>query len=93
MDGYVEGGYKNWKFPSKPDQRDALYNYDSTNMLAEDFGQRIYGWFLPPLTGGYIFYTSCDDACDLFLSPNENPMTKLKLISQREWSDHNQFDK
>jgi len=93
MDGFIESVYKDPRFPTKPSRRDVLYNYDSTTIRADDFAQRIYGWFLPPLTGGYIFYTSCDDACDLFMSPNENPMTKLKLISQREWSEHNQFDK
>ena len=92
-DGYIEGVYKNPKFPAKPDKRDVLYNFDSNTIQADAFAERLYGWFLPPLTGGYIFYTSCDDSCDLFLSPSENPMMKLKLISQREWSDHNQFDK
>lgn len=92
-DGYLEGVYKSSKFPKKPDKRDVLYNFDSNTIQADAFAERLYGWFLPPLTGGYIFYTSCDDACDLFLSPNESPLLKLKLVSQREWSDHNQFDK
>ena len=91
--GYIEGLYKSERFPKKPDKLEVLYNFDSNTVQMDEFGQRIYGWFLPPLTGGYIFYTSCDDACDAFLSPNENPQMKLKIVSQREWSDHNQFDK
>ena len=91
--GYIEGVYKNDKFPINPDLSEILYNFDSTNIKKEKFAQRVYGWFLPPMTGGYIFYTSCDDACDLFLSANDNPALKMKLVSQKEWSDHNQFDK
>ena len=92
-DGYIEGVYKSTKFPGKPDRVDTRFNFDSSPSLEENIAQRLYGWFLPPLSGGYIFYTSCDDACDLFLSSNQQPALRLKLVSQKEWSNHNQFDK
>ena len=92
-DGYIEGVYKSKKFPNKPDKRDVRFNFDSSEIQSDGFAQRMYGWFLPPLTGGYIFYTSCDDVCDLFLSSGADPSVKLKLVSQKQWSDHNQFDK
>jgi len=89
----IDAVYDSRNFPRKSTKAEVLYNFDSKNSKHEDIALRIYGWFLPPLTGAYVFYTSCDDMCDLFVSPNENPMSKLKMVSQKDWSEHNEFDR
>ncbi len=89
----IDAVYDSRKFPKNSRNSDVLYDFDSKNDWMEDSALRIYGWFLPPMTGPYIFYTSCDDICDLFISPNEMPTSKLKMVSQKDWSDHNEFDR
>ena len=89
----MDAVYDSKNFPNKPDKTELLYSFDAPSMKKTNFAQRIFGWFLPPLTGAYIFYTSCDDICDLFVSPNEVPRLKLKMVSQKDWSEHNQFDR
>ena len=89
----IDAVYDSRNFPRKSTKAEVLFNFDSKNSRHEDTALRMYGWFLPPLTGAYVFYTSCDDMCDLFISPNENPMSKLKMVSQKDWSEHNEFDR
>lgn len=50
---------------------ETLPNY-SLNRLTWDedtyrFAQDLDGWFVPPQTGNYRFYMSCDDSCRLYL--------------------------
>lgn len=46
----------------------------------DGFGDRIYGWFIPPVTTNYVFYVSCDDGGRLSLSTNDSP-TNLEVIA------------
>ncbi|MEY2408974.1 MAG: hypothetical protein QOF48_1644, partial [Verrucomicrobiota bacterium] len=62
--------------PNYPDHpRDVAYirSFDSRqaypNDSHEQYGGRISGVFLPPVSGNYIFYLKSDDASQLFLNP------------------------
>lgn len=45
-----------------------------------DYGQRIFGYIHPPLTGKYTFGISSDDSSELWLSSNESP-SRVQLVA------------
>ena len=79
-------------YPEKPDARSVLPAFDAPIRVGRDYGQRMYGWFLAPESGYYVFYTSCSDSCELYMSADEQEINKKKIISQMAASSHNQFD-
>lgn len=85
--------YKSHKFPNEPDLKEVLDRFDAPTKVGYQYGQLIWGWFIAPLDGEYVFYSSCDDACDIYMSPDEGKDHIRKVISQNRWSLHNQWDK
>lgn len=85
--------YRSHKFPNEPDSKEILDRFDAPTHIGYLYGQLVWGWFIAPLDGEYIFYTACDDACDLYMSPDEGKDHIRKIISQNRWSLHNQWDK
>ena len=85
--------YKSHKFPNEPDSKEILDRFDAPTRVGYQYGQLIWGWFIAPLDGEYIFYSACDDACDIYMSPDEGKDHIRKIISQNRWSMHNQWDK
>lgn len=45
------------------------------------YGQRLYGYFVPPESGNYIFAASCTDECKLSLSNTDEESKKDVIIS------------
>lgn len=68
----ITAGFKavSWKDKNK-DQRWGVY-----------FGEKIYGYLIPQTSGEYIFSLSNDDEAELFISSDELPGNKKKVISQ-----------
>eukprot|EP00111_Clytia_hemisphaerica_P016223 TCONS_00047991-protein len=85
--------YRSHKFPNEPDSKEILDRFDVPTHIGYLYGMLVWGWFIAPLDGEYIFYTACDDACDLYMSPDEGKDHIRKIISQNRWSLHNQWDK
>lgn len=85
--------YHSHKFPNEPDSKEIIDRFDAPTRIGYQYGQLIWGWFIAPLDGEYVFYTACDDACDLYMSPDEGKDHIRKIISQNRWSLHNQWDK
>jgi Concanavalin A-like lectin/glucanases superfamily/Chitobiase/beta-hexosaminidase C-terminal domain/PA14 domain/Bacterial Ig-like domain len=56
-----------------------------------NYAERVSGFFLPPVTGNYVFYVCSDDDSDLFLSTDDTP-AELKLIAQEtSWSNSREW--
>ncbi|NLH73864.1 MAG: hypothetical protein GX456_12490 [Verrucomicrobia bacterium] len=49
--------------------------------FADNYGQRISGWLLPPVTGYYFLYIASDDQSALYFSPDEEPANKMLVAS------------
>ncbi len=52
-----------------------------------NFVRRISGYFIPPTTGNYKFYTTGDDDSDLFLSTDSTPASKRLVCHQSGWNN------
>ena len=58
-------------------------NLDNKGGYGNYYVNRVSGFFIPPTTGLYVFFVSCDDGCDLFLSTN-NTAEHKQLIAQED---------
>lgn len=48
--------------------------------VADNYGQRVYGYLLAPETGNYNFFISADDGSEFWLSTDENPANTVKIV-------------
>ncbi len=77
----------NVRFPNSPDLNEALADaFESPLDWNETYGQRVAGWFVPPISGGYRFYIASDDASQLFLSPTTNAASKARIAFLSGWT-------
>ncbi len=53
--------------------------------VGDGFGDKIYGWFIPPVTTNYVFYVSADDGCRLSLSTNSSPTNVFPIACDSLW--------
>jgi hypothetical protein len=60
-----------------------------------DYGVRLWGFFIPPTNGNYTFYVRSDDHAEVFLSKDHNPANKQLVASQtgsgRPYDDANGY--
>jgi hypothetical protein len=65
-------------------QWDSLTSIDGFHAPENDgdqYGQRISGYLIPPTTGEYVFYITSDEASELRLSSDSNPLGKVTVAS------------
>jgi hypothetical protein len=55
------------------------------------YGGRLKGWFVPPQTGNYVFYTDSDDNGALYLSTDSDPTHLRRIASESAWSNARQW--
>jgi hypothetical protein len=74
-------------FPNNP--RETLYMtaFDTRTVYPDDshenYGARVTGFFVPPVSGNYIFYLRSDDASRLYLNPTGlDPAGKILLTEE-----------
>lgn len=66
-------------FPHHPHQRLFLKKFETSRPI-DSYGQRIFGFIEPNVTGLYSFAISSDDASELWLSLDDKP-SNLRLIA------------
>ena len=76
-----------------PNSEDALSLFQEPVNYANNFGSRVRGYLTAPASGDYIFWISGDDDCELWLSIDEAPSTKVKLAYFNTWTGPLQWDK
>jgi hypothetical protein len=66
--------------------------FEAPTNRADAYGTRMRGWFLAPLTGGYVFQIASDDASELWLSSDASAAHLAKIAqvngatNQYEWT-------
>ncbi|MBN1268053.1 MAG: lamin tail domain-containing protein [Kiritimatiellae bacterium] len=79
-----------------PDSTNWIYDlFEVPINVAENYGQRVHGYVVPPQSGYYTFWISGDDNCELSLGTNAYPLTNLTRIAYhtgwtwaREWNKY-----
>ena len=59
----------------------------------DNSGVRYRAYLTPPQDGDYLFQICGDDACELWLSTDENPAKRVRICTQKDYADENQFNK
>ncbi len=80
-------------FPNSPSSTNYVTDFfESPTNIAENYGQRMRGFIVPPVTGDYIFWIATDDQGLLYLSTDQDPVHKAAIAwvngwtSVREWT-------
>lgn len=73
-------------FPTNPRETLFMTRFDTRTVYPDDghdeYGARISGWFVPPVSGAWTLYLRSDDASQLFLSSDANPSNKVLIAEE-----------
>jgi hypothetical protein len=62
-------------------------SFESLTNIADNFGRRVSGLFIPPTTGDYVFFIASDDQCNFYINTNGNqPQGKVLVCQQTIWN-------
>jgi hypothetical protein len=67
--------------------------FEAPTDVLDNYGQRLHGYIVPPLTGNYTFWLASDDNGALFLSTDENPANIRLVASVPEWTSSREWGK
>jgi hypothetical protein len=73
-------------YPERPDGREFMTNLVSLELpsnWADNYGQRLRGYFHPPKTGDYSFWLAARNDASFWLSPDDKPEHKVPMA--RSW--------
>ncbi len=69
-----------WNGPST-----GVTNVGLDGYVGDWFGGKLYGWFIPPVTTNYVFFTAADDGCRLSLSTNSSSTNLFVIACDSDW--------
>ena len=76
-----------------PDETGTLTEFDAPRDIADQYGQRVSGYVIPPQDGNYTFWINSDDYSELYLSTNAEQTNKQLIASVPGWAAYNDFNK
>ncbi len=83
----------NSNYPGNPSYTEMLTRFEGPTDVADAYGQRIRGFLFPPENGEYKFWVAADDNCELWLSPDENAVNKVKIAFHTDWTSSQEWTK
>jgi hypothetical protein len=83
-----------WSFPSNPTESSTVTTlFEAPTNAADNYGQRMSAWLVPPQTGNYRFWIASDDEGRLSLSTNENRANAVTIASVPGWTNSREWTK
>ena len=76
-----------------PSSTGTLTSFEAPTDVAENYGQRVRGYLTAPTTGSYTFWVASDDHCELYLSTNDQAISKVKIASHTDWTNSREWNK
>jgi len=73
-------------------QLDLLNEFEMPSVNRYNYGQRLRGQFVAPMSGEYRFVMSCDKRCELWMSSTEKPEHKKRILQLRKATPSRKFD-
>lgn len=74
----------NPRYPNDPNISQYQSQMFAKHISRNNFGSRYRSYFQASETGNYTFFTSCDDTCRLFQSPDVNPVHRRQIVDQNK---------
>ncbi len=82
------------KYPDNPDIKTILtQTFASPINVGDYYGQRIFGYLMPEVTGDYQFGLSGDDNSALYLSTDESPANLSLIAEVADWTMPDEWNK
>jgi RHS repeat-associated protein len=78
---------------TRPATTQALPSFEAPSGQGDNYGARLRGYLLPPVTGSYTLYLSGDDVAQLWLSPDTNPAHVALVASLPDYTGTRQWTK
>jgi uncharacterized protein YkwD len=76
----------NPRYGDPPDLCERLEAMQLPLDAGDSYGARLRAYLVPPTTGDYTFWVSGDDAGQLWLSANSNPLNRRLIASFESWT-------
>ena len=94
-DGSLSSLTNNPVFPDSPSTSELWTNSFETpaNSGIDNYGQRLRGYIIPPVSGNYVFWISGDDNSTLFVSSDETPANKQVVAWVGSWTGSREWTK
>ncbi len=80
-------------YPDSPSSSTYLSTFEAPTNAGYDFGARVRGFVVAPVTGDYTFWIASDDESRLWLSTDENPANVRSISWVPEWTGVRQWDR
>lgn len=82
------------RYPNTPDSTNLVTTaFESPTDVLDNYGQRMHGYILPPVTGDYTFWIATDDNGELWLSTDATPATKRLIAQVTGWTSSREWTK
>ena len=89
----LENLWNSEKFYQAPAAEELLDLVETPNKYGNNYGQRLRGYLVAPLSGEYRFWLSGDSCGALWLGTDDNKFSKRKLIHSKGWTKQRQWGK
>ena len=79
-------------YPNHPESTTTLTSFQVPNNSGDNYGSRVHGYLVAPVTGYYTFWLASDDGGELWLSTSTNQNNAVLIASVATWTDPLQWD-
>ena len=80
-------------YPHAPNATFYPNSFQGPNNIADNYGTRVRGYIIPPVTGEYTFTVTSDDASMVFISPNAQHQFKTLVCEVPGWTNPAEYTK
>ena len=81
-------------FPNSPTSKGYVTAaFEAPTDVLDNYGQRLRGYLLPPVTGNYTFWIASDDGSELWLSTDDTPARKARIALVSAWTASREWTK
>jgi ELWxxDGT repeat protein len=67
--------------------------FETPSNTGDNYGSRVRGFLVPPISGYYTFWIASDDQGELWLSTDMDPANKVKIAEVSGWTNSRQWNK
>ncbi|HEY6227102.1 MAG TPA: PA14 domain-containing protein, partial [Verrucomicrobiae bacterium] len=74
-------------YPNSPTSTNLVTDFfEAPTDIDDNYGTRMHGYIVPPVTGNYTFWIATDDGGALFLSTDEKPANMQQIATVPGWA-------
>ncbi|MFM7101328.1 MAG: PA14 domain-containing protein, partial [Verrucomicrobiota bacterium] len=73
-------------YPNSPSTTNYVTLFESPTDVLDNYGQRLRGFVVPPVSGNYTFWIASDDGGQLWLSTDDTPANRRQIASVNGWT-------